>query len=277
MVDVQPDPEGRRALVERLQSAASIVVITGAGISLASGIPTFRGTDPGAVWADGVLERGTRAYFMKHPVERWRFYLERFAAFADARPNPGHHALARIEAWQRGRGRDFTLITQNIDGLHAAAGSREVIEIHGSAARARCVERGCRFGAPRGSVELRAIEDVLEAFREAPSVNTLPTCELCGALLRPHILWFDEYYTGHRDYRVDDALRSVKRAGVLLYVGTSFAVGITEMTLEIALARGRALFSVDPVGEPPRRQITWLKEQSEHALPAVADALAGAG
>ncbi|MCB9749222.1 MAG: RNA polymerase subunit sigma [Myxococcales bacterium] len=265
------EPEPLERLIDGLQSARAIVVVSGAGISLASGIPTFRGADPGAVWANEVLERGTLAYFLKHPVEQWRWYLERFAGLAAARPNPAHEALARLERWQAARGGDFTLITQNIDSLHEDAGSRALIKIHGSADKVRCVSRDCELGAPRGLLPASSID--LEAFMADPSNYTVPRCDECGALLRPHILWFDEYYTGHRDYRVDEALRAVKRAAAIVYVGTSFAVGITEMTLETALARGRDVFSLDPGRPPPHRRVLWLRARAEEALPQLVAAL----
>jgi NAD-dependent deacetylase len=252
---VKPD------LVHRLVTAGSTLVVTGAGVGVASGLPTFRGTDPDAVWSKDVMERGTWSYFIRDPLDSWLWYLDRFAALSDAEPNPAHEALAE---WEAGGG-DFLLVTQNIDGLHRAAGSRALVEVHGRADRVRCTGRGCRHGGPRGS--LPRPDDLLARLAETRDEAHLPECPSCGALLRPHVLWFDERYDGHRDYRIDEVLRTAKRADVILFVGTSFSVGVTEMILDTGLRRGAFLATIDPSGRSPHRRMEVLARSAEEALP----------
>ena len=132
--------------------AGLLLVVTGAGVSLASGIPTFRGSDPDAVWATDVTELGTNRYFQDDPAGSWAWYLARFGRLADVAPNAAHHALAALERWQRGRGGEFLLVTQNVDRLHAAAGSEALVEVHGRVDRVRCSRQTCALGAPRGSI-----------------------------------------------------------------------------------------------------------------------------
>jgi NAD-dependent deacetylase len=148
-------------LLEALvDTAGPVLVITGAGISLASGIPTFRGTDPGAVWKGNLTELGTVRYFLEEPEGSWSWYLSRFDKVFGAKPNPGHAALADVERWCAHQKTPFLLVTQNIDGLHRDAGSAQLVEVHGSARRIRCATNGCRFGAPRGSMEVPGGEAV---------------------------------------------------------------------------------------------------------------------
>src|SRR5690349_18291587 len=126
-----------RTLAEALRRVGTglVVAVTGAGVSAASGLPTFRGTDPGAIWSRDVTEVGTFRYFQRDPVAWWRWFADRFSGLTAARPNAGHRALAALERWQAGEpggasgsgnpGRqrgDFLLITQNIDSLHEDAG-----------------------------------------------------------------------------------------------------------------------------------------------------------
>lgn len=218
------------SLIDALRASERLLVLTGAGMGLASGIPTFRGTDPDAVWAKDVMEMGTFAYFRGDPVGSWRWYRSRFRALEGARPNAGHHALVSLERWQRGRGRDFLLVTQNIDTLHRLAGSEALVEVHGRADRLRCPTRGCANAAPAGSLSRASVD--FTAF-DADSVEAnLPTCPQCGAILRAHVLWFDEYYDGHVDYGFDRVIRGLRRADLVLFVGTSFSVGVTAAALE---------------------------------------------
>jgi NAD-dependent deacetylase len=121
----------------RAQSGC-LVVVTGAGISAASGIPTFRGTDPDAIWKRDITELGTLAFFHENPVASWQWYLSRFDKVLSAKPNLGHVSIARLERWQLARGGGFLLVTQNIDTLHEQAGSRRMVKVHGSADRVRC-------------------------------------------------------------------------------------------------------------------------------------------
>jgi NAD-dependent deacetylase len=221
-----------------------ILVVTGAGVSLASGIPTFRGSDPDAVWKRDVTELGTVDYFRRDPVGSWRWYLERFETVLAARPNPAHQALAALERWQLGRGGRFLLVTQNIDSLHEQAGSRELVKVHGSAARVRCSRDGCRYGSPAGSLPRPA--DAIAAFLAAPSAATLPRCPECGGWLRQHVLWFDEYYDGHQDYQWRRVMEATDRAHLVLFVGTSFSVGVTDLALRAAVLGGVPAFSIDP-------------------------------
>ena len=129
-----------------------LAVVTGAGISLASGIPTFRGTDPDAVWKRDVTELGTNRYFQEDPVGSWQWYTSRFDQVLDKSPNPAHHALVAIEQWHCARGGEFVLVTQNVDTLHEKAGARALIKVHGSADRVRCSAYGCEHAAPKGSL-----------------------------------------------------------------------------------------------------------------------------
>ena len=252
----------------------ALLVVTGAGVSLASGIPTFRGSDPDAVWAHDVTELGTARYFRRDPVGSWRWYLTRFAALRDARPNPAHHALVTLERWQLARGGDFLLVTQNVDTLHDEAGSQALVHVHGRADRARCAGQDCEHAAPRGS--LPRDDAATAAFLREPSLATVPRCPACGWLLRPHVLWFDEYYTDHRDYHIDRVLRAAKDAAVVLFAGTSFAVGVTDMILERALSRGASIFSLDPAGRPPHPRVRAIVEPAEQALPALCRAIGAA-
>ena len=164
------DLERGIALVrDRLESARNVMVITGAGISAESGIPTFR-TNQGLWDKFNPLDHATREAFLRDPVRIWQWYADRRANAAAAKPNAAHIALARLEA----SGRRVFIVTQNVDDLHEQAGSREVVHVHGSLWRLRCERDGT----------------VLDN-REVPMAELPPTC-MCGAIMRPDVVWFGE-------------------------------------------------------------------------------------
>ena len=155
---------------ERPKQASRIAVLTGAGISAESGIPTFRG--PGGIWRTYRAEDlATPEAFARDPKFVWEWYDFRRSAIAEVEPNAGHRALAELGA---ARSEDFTLITQNVDGLHDRAGSRRVLKVHGDIWTLRCT--GCG----------REREEKSARLREIP-----PRCE-CGAIERPGVVWFGE-------------------------------------------------------------------------------------
>jgi len=256
------------ALVAALNDPGERVgFLTGAGISVASGIPTFRGNDPGAVWANDVMEKGTRRYFQRDPVGSWSWYLGRFDKVWEVGPNPAHHACRALEEKAR-----IWLVTQNIDGLHQAAGSTDCIAIHGSAHTVRCSVEGCVNGSPRGTLPWPA--EAFAAFRADPSEATLPTCPACGAFVRPHVLWFDEYYAEHEGYGFRRFQEELPEITTMVFVGTSFSVGITEIALSHVVYGGCRGFVVDPFMErAPHPRLSVIREASEEVLPRVVAAL----
>jgi NAD-dependent deacetylase len=243
-----------------------VLFVTGAGVSLASGIPTFRGKDPGAVWAKDVTELGTVRYFSQEPAGSWSWYLGRFAKVLAAEPNAGHRALVELERWQLARGGKFLLVSQNIDPLHERAGSKELVKVHGSAEKVRCSSQGCRLGSPNGWI-LRGDVD-LSAFLANPVDSNVPKCPACGELLRQHVLWFDEYYGGHHDYQWKRVLAATASAKLVVFVGTSLSVGVTQHIYESALSRGVATFSIDPAATA-LPGVTAVPAPSEIALVAL--------
>lgn len=242
------------------------VFLTGAGVSLASGIPTFRGPDPDAVWAHDVLEKATLEFFHRHPNESWQWYLERFAVTLEAKPNPAHIALASLG----GLIPSTFVVTQNVDGLHFKAGQSRLAEVHGTARHLRCTNRNCKFGPPKGLLDWD--EALVSGFRENPSLKTVPRCPACRKLLRPHVLWFDESYSGHDAYQIDRVLKEFEDMTVLVCVGTSFSVTITSMAIRAAGYRV-PVFIIDPhmqtTSDPEH---TLYREPAEDFLPQVAKA-----
>lgn len=185
-------------LRDRLWRAKRVAVLTGAGISAESGVPTFRGD--GGLWKrHRAVDLATPEAFSRDPKLVWEFYNWRRELLAPLGPNPGHDALAQIER----RVPHFTLITQNIDGLHRLAGSRNIMELHGNIWWVRCT--GCGG---------------LSEDRRVP-LPELPACESCGALLRPHVVWFGESL----DHRVlSDAYEAIGGCDLMIVVGTSGTV-----------------------------------------------------
>ena len=155
-----------------LAQARRVVVYSGAGVSKESGISTFRDRDEG-LWAKyDPMELATAAAYARDPAFVWGWYMDRFGLIEQAAPNPGHHALAELERLVA-----LTVVTQNIDGLHQRAGSRDVIELHGSALRFKCVS------GRHGGFSLAEVA----GSDEAP-----PRCPRCGDLIRPDVVWFGE-------------------------------------------------------------------------------------
>jgi len=225
-----------------LAGARSIAALTGAGISAESGVPTFRG--PGGLWREYRPEDlATPEAFHADPRLVWEWYAWRRDLVARARPNPGHLALAALE----GRSPSFTLITQNVDGLHALAGSRSILEIHGSLWRTRCL--GC------GSVRVD---------REPELGRTPPRCP-CGALLRPDVVWFGEALPEDLLVR---SIAAVEACEILLVIGSSGVVQPAASFAEVALSRGVPVveINVDPTPLSARATIA-LRGPSGEFLP----------
>ena len=182
-----------------LSRAARVAVLTGAGVSAESGVPTFRASD--GLWEGHRIEDvATPTGFRRDPDLVWQFYNARRAGVAAVRPNPGHLALAELE---RRFGEQFTLITQNVDGLHQAAGSTRVLEIHGSLRRTRCL--GCGEERDRGLEPL----------------GPRPACPNCGGQLRPAIVWFNESLP---EDVFEAATVAAHECDVFVVVGTSAVV-----------------------------------------------------
>jgi NAD-dependent deacetylase len=205
-------------LAELIGSAQSVVALTGAGISVPSGIPDFRSPGTG-LWAHvDPMEVAHISVFRREPARFWGFYGQRFATLDGKRPNGAHRALAELER----RGRLDAVITQNIDGLHAAAGTRELIEVHGSIATASCQE--CGFRTPLEDVRARA-----EADPEG-----IPRC-VCGAALKPDVVLFGELLD---EARMERASALCSGADLLLCIGSSLEVYPVAALPELTLAAG---------------------------------------
>ncbi|HRI67373.1 MAG TPA: Sir2 family NAD-dependent protein deacetylase, partial [Polyangium sp.] len=157
-----------QSLVQAIEATnpAQILVLTGAGVSHASGIPTFRGNDIEAIWKRNPMELGTRQYFQEDPAGSWKWYMARYDIVCKAKPNLGHLAIAALERYQVARGGDFLLITQNIDTLHEQAGSSRMVKVHGTSDRVRCSRIGCQNGSPAGSLPIEQVD--LAPFRADP-------------------------------------------------------------------------------------------------------------
>ncbi len=218
----QSNEEKIGLLKEKLAGCERVAVLTGAGISAESGVPTFRGQD--GLWRQyRATDLATPEAFAEDSRLVWEFYNWRRQVLAPLHPNPGHLALAAMES----RFPRFTLITQNIDGLHQTAGSRKVIELHGNIWWVRCT--GC------GNLT----ED-----RRVP-LPELPACEACGALLRPHVVWFGEML----DPKIlDQAYRALETCQVMMVIGTS---GVVQPAASMgAAARRRGAFVAEINLEP---------------------------
>lgn len=204
---------------EKLASAHSIVVLTGAGISADSGVPTFRGTD--GLWRNFRAEDlATPEAFERDPRLVWEWYNWRRELIASKKPNEAHYALARLEA----RTQHFHLITQNVDGLHRQAGSNKLYELHGDIWKVRCISCG-----------------LVTENRDVP-LSLLPHCRACGALLRPHIVWFGEPLD---QQTLAQSFHAVESCEVMMIVGTSGLVYPAAMLRPSAQTAGAFVIEVN--------------------------------
>jgi NAD-dependent deacetylase len=219
-----------------LQGAQRVAVLTGAGISKQSGIPTFREAQTG-LWARfSPEELASPTAFRRDPKLVWEWYAWRYRLCAETTPNPAHTALAQLEAQraqhqpEQGLVDGFVLVTQNVDGLHARAGSRRVIELHGNLARARCESCGLRMDLP------------------APDDLKLPpVCPRCVAPMRPDVVWFGELLPEAALQVAWDAFQGCQ---VALVIGTSGLVEPAASLGRLAQAHGAKLIEVNPSETP---------------------------
>jgi NAD-dependent deacetylase len=211
------------ALASLVRDRQPCVVLTGAGISTESGIPDFR--SPTGIWAHyDPMEYATIAAFRRDPVKVWEFYALRIEVLTSAEPNAGHRALAELEA----RGLVSAIVTQNIDGLHARAGSRDVVEVHGSIRTASCLSCGERV----------SLEEVVASLRDVPA----PPCPSCGSILKPDVVMFGELLP---EGAMERASELAQRAGILLVVGSSLEVYPVAALPEETVSSGGALAIVN--------------------------------
>ncbi|RMG60391.1 MAG: NAD-dependent deacylase, partial [Deltaproteobacteria bacterium] len=226
---------------ELFREARSLCVLTGAGVSAESGVPTFRGKD--GLWKNhNPMELATWDAFTRDPKLVWEWYQWRRGLIRKCEPNPSHQAIRKMEEMKE----DFLLITQNVDGLHRKAGTEKLVEIHGNIWEVRCV--GCGWK-----------EEVFDDFEVLP-----PRCGHCGELLRPNVVWFGEAIP-------EDALRRsfemLDRCDLLIVAGTSGVVQPAASFAGYVLRRGGSVIEVNLEETPNTPFVTiFLKGKAGEVL-----------
>ncbi len=232
-------------LVGLLQGVHRVAVLTGAGVSQESGLRTFRDAQTGLWKQYRPEDLASPEAFRRDPKLVWDWYAWRREALKGVRPNAGHYALARMAA----RISDFTLITQNVDGLHHLAGSPQVIELHGNIQRVRCSECGKFF----------------EGWAEAG--DQVPACDLCGGMLRPHVVWFGEPLPREE---LEAALEASRSCQVFFSIGTS---GVVQPAAALAYAahnRGALVVEINLEPTPLTSKADYFFQgKSGEILPAL--------
>jgi NAD-dependent deacetylase len=205
-----------------IRKSDRLFVLTGAGISAESGIPTFRGQD--GLWEGHRLEDvATPQAFTRDPELVWRFYSMRRSVAAGCKPNAGHIALARLE---EKLGKRMLICTQNVDVLHEAAGNKRVLHMHGQLFQSRCSNRKCQTKPFKDSM----------AYEQR---SHIPDCIECGALLRPHICWFNE-----SPFHMNEVIPALEECSIFLTVGSSGVVQPAASFALIARQNGAQTFYV---------------------------------
>lgn len=242
-----------RQAAEWLSVAQRVVVLTGAGISRESGVPTFRDAQDG-LWARyDPMELASPEGFRRNPSLVWRWYQWRRELVSRARPNPGHRALVDLEAMVP----RLVVITQNVDGLHRAAGSSDVIELHGNLQRFKCFDREHPVSA-----------EVLNDDLTEP-----PRCPQCGALVRPDVVWFGEMLPVGA---LDRAWQEAAAADLILIVGTSGLVQPAASIPLVARETGARTIEVNPDRTPLSSSVDLhIAGPAGTILPALVEAVAG--
>jgi NAD-dependent deacetylase len=225
-------------LLQLLAKAKNVTVLTGAGVSAESGVPTFRDAQTG-LWARYRPEDlATPRAFRRNPRLVWEWYEWRRHLVAGAKPNPAHLALAKMEQLFP----QFDLITQNVDGLHQRAGSQKVIELHGNITRTKCFDEGT----------------IVSSWPTTTDVP--PKCPNCGGLLRPDVVWFEEPLP---EAEMELAMRVSKTCEIFLSIGTSTVVYPAASLPFEALRGGARVVEINP-------QPTPLTEKADFVLTGAA-------
>lgn len=236
-------------LIARLKNATSVAVLTGAGISAESGVPTFRGAD--GLWKKFKPEELANVdAFLRNPDLVWEWYSYRRQLISNVTPNPGHVALAAMEKLYA----DFTLITQNVDNLHRLAGSRNILELHGNIMRSFCID--CQADYPDVS---------------ALAKDEAPRCTSCAGLIRPGVVWFGEMLP---EGAMRDAQRAAKRAQVFFSIGTSGEVYPAAQLPALARSFGAYVVEINPDHTAISHQMDeCIRAASGEVMPKILEAV----
>jgi NAD-dependent deacetylase len=238
-------------LVELCRDVQYMTVLTGAGISQESGLRTFRDAQDG-LWAQYKPEDlATREAFLRNPKLVWDWYKIRRDRANSVQPNPGHYALAEMQK----RVPSFTLITQNVDGLHQKAGSTEVVELHGNIQRVKCFSCG---------------EQAAEWHDQSLEI---PLCATCGGLLRPDVVWFGEQLS---QTMLNRAIQAASNCGAFFSIGTSGLVQPAASLAFSAKRRGATIIEINPEDTPLTSKADFsLKGKAGELLPQLIKAIWG--
>jgi NAD-dependent deacetylase len=232
-------------LIKTLKADPRIAVLTGAGISAESGVPTFREAQTG-LWSQyDSQELATPEAFARNPRLVWEWYAWRRELICQAEPNPGHLALVRMEDLFS----QFDLITQNVDGLHRRAGNKNVIELHGDIFRTKCIKENTTVSSPPDPKEIP------------------PRCPNCNALLRPDVVWFGESLPKQA---ISAAWQAAENCQVFFSIGTSSLIEPAASLPMIALQNGAQVIEVNPHQTPLTPKCAYsLRYPAGDALPVL--------